>query len=182
MDNPVQKLFYGRAEVPFASSFLLFEKKGKVQRLLHALKYRSKPAVGELLGKWYGQELVKNHLVPPFDVIIPVPLHKKRLQKRGYNQSEYIARGLAQELGLPVLKDVLVKKQFTETQTFKSREERWLNTQHSFGIAEGALIAGKRVLLVDDVITTGATTEACIKHLQVATGLPVSVVSLAYTL
>jgi len=175
-------MFYGRAEVPLASSFLLFQKKGSVQKLLHALKYRSKPEVGHLLGKWYGQDLKKNRSFIDCDLIIPVPLHKKRLRKRGYNQSEFIARGLAEELNIPVLNEVLLKKRFTETQTFKSRAERWENTLRSFEINNEELIKNKRILLVDDVITTGATTEACIIQLNKASGAPVSVASIAYTL
>jgi competence protein ComFC len=181
-DNPVQKIFYGRANVRVAGSFLLFQKKGSVQKMLHALKYKSKPEVGVLLGKWYGQDLKKNNTFSDCDIIIPVPLHKKRLKKRGYNQSEFIAKGLAEELQIPVISDVLFKKHFTETQTFKSREERWQNTINSFEIKNENLIKDKKILLVDDVITTGATTEACIFQLNKSSEAPVSVASIAYTL
>ncbi len=181
-DNPVQRIFYGRAEIRHAGSFLQFQKKGSVQKMLHALKYRSKPEVGHLLGKWYGQDLKKSEIFGDHDVIIPVPLHKKRLRKRGYNQSEHIARGLAEELNIPVVNDVLLKKHFTETQTFKSREERWQNTMNSFEIRKSETLLGKKILLVDDVITTGATTEACIFQLNKASQNPVSVASIAYTL
>jgi ComF family protein len=180
--NPVQKVFYGRAEVMQAGSFLMFQKKGAVQKLLHALKYRSKPEVGHILGKWYGQDLKKTNVFADCDLIIPVPLHKKRQLKRGYNQSELIARGLAEELNIPVLTDVLCKKNFTETQTFKSREERWQNTFQSFEVSNAESIRGKKILLVDDVITTGATTEACIYQLNMAGCAEISVASLAYTL
>jgi len=181
-DNPVQKIFQGRADVAFAGSFLLFRKKGSVQKMLHALKYRSKPEVGHLLGKWYAQDLKSSGSVPACDLIIPVPLHPKRVRKRGYNQSEHIARGLAEELNIPVMNGVLLKKHFTETQTFKSREERWQNTINSFEIMSPDLIKGKNILLVDDVITTGATTEACILQLNKVSGGTVSVASIAYTL
>ena len=181
-ENIVQKIFYGRADVKLASSFLLFQKKGTVQKMLHALKYKSKPEVGHLLGKWYGADLKKTNTFADCDYIIPVPLHKKRLRKRGYNQSEYFARGLSEELNIPVLTDVLLKKHFTETQTYKTREERWQNTLHSFEIKNGELLKDKNILLVDDVITTGATTEACILQLQEASNAPVYVASIAYTL
>ncbi|HXB41556.1 MAG TPA: phosphoribosyltransferase family protein [Bacteroidia bacterium] len=181
-DNPVQKIFYGRADVQAAGSFLLFQKKGSVQKMLHALKYKSKPEVGVLLGKWYGQDLKKNNTFCDCDIIIPVPLHKKRMKKRGYNQSEFIAKGLAEELQIPVVNDVLFKKHFTETQTFKSREERWQNTINSFEIKNENLIKDKKILLVDDVITTGATTEACIFQLNKSSEAPISVASIAYTL
>jgi ComF family protein len=180
--NPVQKIFMGRAEVGFASSFLLFEKKGRVQKLLHALKYRSRPEVGYVLGSWYGQDLKKSGAFADCQLIVPVPLHRNRLRKRGYNQSEWIARGLAGELGLGISTGALQKKVFTETQTFKSREERWQNTMESFALADASELAGRHVLLVDDVITTGATTEACIFQLHKAGASAVSVASIAYTI
>ncbi|MGZ3866021.1 MAG: ComF family protein [Bacteroidia bacterium] len=181
-ENPVSKIFYGRADVKMASGFLFFQKKGIVQKMLHSLKYRSKPEVGVLLGKWYGADLKKSGVYSQCDYIIPVPLHKNRQRKRGYNQSEYFAIGLSQELNIPVLNNVLLKKHFTETQTYKTREERWQNTMHSFEIQNPHLLAGKSILLVDDVITTGATTEACVLQLQKAMVGPVYVASIAYTL
>jgi len=181
-DNPVQKVFYGRADVKLASSFLLFQKKGGVQKMLHALKYKSKPEVGVLLGKWYGADLKKSNSFSACDYIVPVPLHKKRLRKRGYNQSEHFARGLSEELNIPVLTNVLHKKHFTETQTYKSREERWQNTIDSFEVKNKDLIKNSVILLVDDVITTGATTEACILQLQNSSNASVYVASIAYTL
>lgn len=179
--NPVQKIFYGRADVPEAASFLFFEKGNRVRNMLHALKYKNKPGVGRLLGKWYGEEIKQTGAFADCEVIIPVPLHKKRLSKRGYNQSEHIAYGLGEAMGLPVITGVLLKKHFTETQTFKTREERWQNTMNSFEISPNNLIKGKNILLVDDVITTGATTEACIYQLHKCSERPVSVISLAYT-
>ncbi len=181
-DNPVQKIFFGRADVKLASSFLLFQKKGRVQKMLHALKYKSKPEVGKLLGKWYGADLKKSEVFACCNYIIPVPLHKKRLRKRGYNQSEYFAKGLSEELNIPVLTDVLLKKHFTETQTYKTREERWQNTLHSFEIKNMEVIKNSNILLVDDVITTGATTEACIVQLQETSNASIYVASIAYTL
>ncbi len=180
-ENPVKRIFAGRTHVGAAGSFLLFEKKGSVQKMLHALKYRSKPEVGELLGRWYGQELKKSKAYAGCEVIIPVPLHKKKLRKRGYNQSEWIAKGMAEELKIPVMSGVLLKKTFTETQTFKSREERWQNTLHSFEIRNEEAVKGKKILLVDDVITTGATTEACIYQLNKLSE-NIVVASIAYTL
>ena len=181
-DNPVQKVFHGRANVKLAASFLLFQKKGMVQKMLHGLKYRSKPEIGYLLGERYGQDLKKSESFKDCDYIVPVPLHKNRLMKRGYNQSEYFANGLSQELGIPVLNDVLFKKVFTETQTYKTREERWQNTLHSFELKNKEMLKGKSILLVDDVITTGATTEACILQLEKADCASVFVASIAYTL
>ena len=179
-ENPIQKIFYGRADVAMAGSFLFFQKKGSVQRMLHALKYKGKPEVAQVLGKWYAQE-IKEHYTN-YDYIIPVPLHKKRLKKRGYNQSEYFAKGLSEGLNIQVITDVLIKTKFTETQTYKSREERVENTLTSFHVQNPEIIHNKNILLVDDVITTGATTEACILQLQKSAKTMVGVASIAYTL
>jgi ComF family protein len=181
-ENPVQKIFYGRADVALAGSFLFFQKKGSVQRMLHALKYKNKPDVAQLLGKWYAQELKREKVFYQYDCIIPVPLHKRRLQKRGYNQSEYFARGLSEELHIPIIDDVLIKTKFTETQTYKTREERVENTFSSFHVQNTERIRNKKIVLADDVITTGATTEACILQLQKSASVVVSVASIAYTL
>ncbi len=181
-ENPVQKIFYGRADVQVAGSFLLFQKKGITQKILHALKYKNKPQVAKILGKWYAQDLKQNNTFTNYDYIIPVPLHKKRLQKRGYNQSEYFAKGLSEGLNIPVITDVLIKTKFTETQTYKTREERVENTLTSFHVQNPEKINNKNILLVDDVITTGATTEACILQLQKSAKTTVGVASIAYTL
>lgn len=181
-ENPIQKTFYGRADVALASSFLFFQKKGSVQKMMHALKYKGKPNVAHLLGKWYAQDLKQQQIFSNYDYIIPVPLHKKRAQKRGYNQSEYFANGLSEVLNIPVLNDVLIKTKFTETQTYKTREERVENTLSSFHVTQPEMIDNKKILLVDDIITTGATTEACILQLQKSASVIVSVASIAYTL
>lgn len=179
-DNPLQKVFYGRADVTSASSFLFFQKKGMVQKMIHALKFKGKPEVAQLLGKWYAEDLMQSNISHAFDYIIPVPLHKKGKQKRGYNQSEYFAKGLSEVLGIPVLTTVLIKWRFTKTQTNKTREERAENILQSFSIEHTELINNKSILLVDDVITTGATLEACIIQLQKNTNTKVSVASIAY--
>jgi ComF family protein len=179
-DNPLHKVFCGRVDVASASSFLFFQKKGMVQKMLHALKYKGKPEVAQLLGKWYAEDLKQNNIVSAFDYIIPVPLHKKRQQKRSYNQSEYFAKGLNEVLGIPIVTNVLLKTHFTETQTHKTRAERTENILQSFSIEHAEVIDNKNVLLVDDVITTGATLEACIIQLQKGTKTKVSVASIAF--
>jgi competence protein ComFC len=181
-ENPVQKIFYGRADVTIASSFLFFQKKGNVHKMMHALKYKNKPQVAQTLGKWYAQDLKQNNTFTNYDYIIPVPLHKKRLQKRGYNQSEYFAKGLSEVLHIPVITNVLIKTKFTETQTYKTREERVENTLASFHVQNPEIIHNKNILLVDDVITTGATIESCILQLQKSAKISVGVASIAYTL
>ena len=141
--------------------YLYFSKKGKTQQLLHALKYQNKPEVGELLGKWYGYDLLLAGHKNRFDVIIPVPLHKSKLRKRGYNQSEHFAYGLAEALGMNVELEVLERVRAGESQTKKNRMERWENVSKTYGIKNTEKIKNQRVLLVDDVLTTGSTLMAC---------------------
>jgi ComF family protein len=179
-ENPIEKIFFGRVNIKTASSFLFFQKKGSVQKMMHALKYKNKPEVAQLLGTWYAQDLKKSDAFSNIDYIIPVPLHKKKLQKRGYNQSEYFAEGLSKTLNIPVVTNVLIKSKFTETQTHKTREERAENISTSFHLQNPETIQNKNILLVDDVITTGATTEACILKLQENTNASISVASIAY--
>ncbi len=181
-DNPLQRIFYGRVDITSASSFLFFQKKGMVQKMLHALKYKGKPEVAQLLGKWYAEDLKQSNTSLTYDYIIPVPLHKKGMQKRGYNQSEYFAKGLSEVLGVPVITNVLIKYRFTKTQTNKTRAERAENILQSFSIEHAEMLNNKNVLLVDDVITTGATLEACIIQLQKSTNTKVSVASIAYAI
>lgn len=178
--NPVFTIFRGRVDVKAAHSFLFFQKKNSTQKLLHKIKYKGRPEIARLLGNWYAEELKnENHF---YDYIIPVPLHQIRLQKRGYNQSLFFAEGLSEILNIPVATDILVKHTYTETQTFKSREHRFENTFQSFGIKNAPVIMNKKILLVDDVITTGATTEACISKLKQAFAGEISVASIAYTI
>lgn len=180
-ESTISKLFYGRADIEFAGSFLFFYKKGMVQKMLHALKYKGKPEVAEWLGKWYALDLLKDKSLPSVDFIIPVPLHKRRQQKRGYNQSEEFARGLSSVLGIPVYMNIVLKHVYTETQTHKSRAERMENIATSFIVQNQADITGKHVLLVDDVITTGATLEACANKMKSEAQVKVSVLTIAYT-
>ena len=179
-EHPLQKLFYGRVDLAVVSSYLFFQKKGKVQAMMHALKYKNKPELAFLFGKWYGLDLKKIADQMLFDGIIPIPLHKKRLQKRGYNQSEYFARGLSESMNIPVWNGILIRSKFTESQTFKSRAERMENMLESFEVVAADKIKHKHILLVDDVITTGATTEACVLQLQKYQAARVSVSSIAF--
>lgn len=176
-DNPVKRLFWGKAEIDGAASYFHFEKGGHVQHLIHQFKYKGFKEIGTEIGKHYGLELKK---APPFntaDVIIPVPLHKSKLKKRGYNQSELFAAGLSQTMGIPVDATSLYRVKATETQTRKTRYERFTNVETIFMLRES--INGKHVLLVDDVVTTGSTLEACY-HILHAAGNKVSVATMAY--
>lgn len=164
-ENPIKNKLIGRLPVKHAWAYLKFRKTGIVQHLLHQLKYNNKPEVGVKLGAHYGEELARCGYQNEFDVIIPVPLHPTRKRKRGYNQSEKFAEGLSNSLGIPWDKSISVRKLSTLTQTKKSKQERWENVESVFDIDAVEKIKSQRVLLVDDVITTGATLEACGQHL-----------------
>lgn len=163
--NPVMSRLAGRIPLQFAFAFLKFMKGGVVQNLLHELKYNNRPEIGVRIGKMYGQELVESGFSKSFDLIVPVPLHQSRLRKRGYNQSAKFAEGLSEALCIPWEESIAVRMQSTLTQTKKGRAARWQNVSAAFSSAAGERIKGKRILLVDDVITTGATLEACGQHL-----------------
>lgn len=141
--------------------YMHFHKQGIVQRLMHELKYNHKPEIAELLGRWYGGELVSGGYEKEFDCVVPVPLHKSKLKKRGYNQSEGFAKGLAEAFSVECLPHALVRNRANETQTRKNRQERWENVEGLFEPQDNAALMGKHVLLVDDVLTTGSTLLSC---------------------
>lgn len=178
-DNPVSRLFWGRMPFENAAAYLYFTKGEKVQRMIHCLKYKGRKDIGILLGKYYGLDLRVSPLYQGIDVIVPVPLHKKRRMQRGYNQSEQFAAGLSNSMNIPVDPYALVRLKNTATQTKRSRFGRWENVADMFGVPDPSRIAGKYVLLVDDVITTGATIEACAQALLVIPGVRVSIAAIA---
>ena len=160
-DNLVAKQLWGRLSVNAAMAMLYFKKGTKVQNLIHGLKYNGKTEIGTMLGKLLANKLAKSEFYSDIDVVIPVPLHQKKLRLRGYNQSEYIATGLAEELGITVSTKNLLRNKATESQTKKARYTRYENMQDVFSVTKAEDLADKHILLVDDVITTGATLEAC---------------------
>lgn len=175
-NNELTSKIRGLTQVNRVMAFLRFTKKGKSQKLLHQLKYRHKPEIGVELGRLYGQALVKNGFEDEWDVIVPVPLHPVKQKRRGYNQSEKFADGLSKSLSIRQA-DLLQRKKFTDTQTKKSRLQRLDNVEEVFDLREHEDVSGLRILLVDDVITTGATLCACAnvllangaKHVDLAT-------------
>lgn len=177
-DNPVSKIFWGRIPVENACSFYQFSKGGKVQRLLHQLKYKGNKNAGYVSGKLFGAEL-KDSPFNEIDAIIPVPLHFSKIKKRGYNQSELISLGLSETLGKPTKTNWLIRKYASETQTKKSRYKRWENVKEIFATENEQEFEGKHLLIVDDVITTGATIEACAQQLLQVKNVKISVVALA---
>lgn len=176
-DNPLARRFWGRVPVRHALSYLRFLRRGRVQHLLHQLKYRGQRDVGLVLGRWYGHDLARQEF--QFDLIVPVPLHPHKLAKRGYNQSDPFAAGLAESLGIPWQPDALRRLEHTDSQTRKNRLERWQNVAEVFEVADAAAIQGKHILIVDDVLTTGATLEACAAALLAAGAAEVSIATIA---
>lgn len=179
-DNPVIKLFWGRANIFSASALYLFSKGSKVQHLIHQLKYRGKKEIGTSLGKYYGRDLKISPLFSSVNIIMPVPLHHKKLKKRGYNQSETFASGLAKSIKAECVSTILIRARSSETQTRKTRFARWKNVEDVFKVTVPEKIEGKHILLVDDVVTTGATLEACANKLLEVPGTKVSVTAIAY--
>ena len=180
-DNPVKKVFYGRVAVENATALLHFQKRGNVQKLIHKLKYKGQQEIGIFLGKWAGEELINCQQFNKVDMVIPVPLHQKKLKIRGYNQVAGFGKEIAFSLQVPYVDDVLVKKSFSTTQTLKERLSRWGNIEETFVIKDSQKIKGKHLLLVDDLITTGATLEACARTLEQAENIKISVATMAIT-
>lgn len=179
-ENPVDRTFYGRVRIKKASSFLLFSKYGMVKTLLHHLKYKNQENIGTFLGSWYGGILSKDKGLNAVDFVVPVPLHPKKLRKRGYNQVDAFAKQLASHLNATFSNQILVKTANTRTQTKKNRIFRWQNAQDLYEMVNSTTLQDKTVLLVDDVITTGATIEACAKALQKANGITIYVATMAF--
>lgn len=167
--NPVAELFYGRVRIEYATAFFAFNKGSKYQKLIHALKYKGMKEVGVLLGNHFGADLVKSSFFSDVDIVCPVPLHPKKEKKRGYNQSEFIASGIASRMGKPLSVGNLVRRIYTDSQTRKGRFERWENVDGIFELSDAEEFEGKHILLVDDVVTTGSTLEACATAILAAT-------------
>jgi ComF family protein len=160
-DNKAAKQFWGRLPCHLVVAMLFFKKGSRVQTLIHRLKYKGQTAVGYRLGRLLGERLKQSFEYSSIDLVLPVPLHKRRERARGYNQAEYIAAGIAAILQIPVLSGVLIKPFATDSQTRKGRFSRYENLKSVFEVRDASKLAHKHVLLVDDVITTGATLEAC---------------------
>ncbi len=178
-DNPVAQLFYGKLLIENATAMCFYDKGGLIQHFMHQLKYKSKPEVGIYFGRKLGKLLSQSDLYSNIDAVIPIPLHSKKLKIRGYNQSKVIADGFVLGYKTEIIEDVLVRVEFTETQTRKNRWDRYENVKNMFAVKNPEKIKGKHLLLVDDVITTGATIIACAKHLSSIEGVKISIAGIA---
>ncbi len=179
-ENPVAQLFWGRCLLEKAAAFSYYNKGSRIRTLIHNLKYKGIKEIGFELGSIYGQSLKSSGFMDDIDLIIPVPLHPFKKRKRGFNQSELICDGLSAVSGIPVDVNSLIRSARSETQTKRSRYERWTNVEGIFCLSDTAHLTGKHILLVDDVITTGSTIESCANELLKVEGVKVSVVALAY--
>ena len=181
-ESPMMVKFRGKVPIRYALSYLHFTKEGIAQKLVHQIKYGGQKEAGELIGRWYGEELRASYsLLVDADLVVGVPLHKSRLQQRGYNQADWIGRGIADGLAKPYRDDVLVRTRFAGSQTRKSRLDRYKNVDNVFAVANSTEVAGKHVIIVDDVLTTGATIETCAHVLFKAGCETVGILTLAAT-
>ena len=160
-ENTIEKIFYGRLNLDAAHSEFYFSKGQLVQRLIHELKYKGNKELGIFLGQVMGETLLNSNRFSGIDVIIPLPMFGDKIKKRGYNQAEIIALGVAEKMKIPISSNNLKRNRSTSTQTRKHRTERWQNVDQSFIVVDEAALTGKSILLIDDVITTGATLDAC---------------------
>lgn len=178
-ENSVEQRFWGKVPIEKATSYFFFQKGSKFQHLLHELKYKNNKEIGEFLGKYSASELINHSFLQNIDLIVPVPLHPKREAKRGYNQSEWICKGISELTQKPMSARNLIRNRENTTQTKKSVFERYENTQGIFEVKNPAEFAEKHILLVDDVLTTGSTIEACMQELQKVENVKISVFTLA---
>ena len=178
IDNPVSQLFWGRTKVKYATSYFTFSKGSQYQHMMHKFKYHGNKEIGYVLGKSFGNQIA-NSVFSEIDVIVPVPLHNSKLRKRGYNQSEWIGKGLSEAMQKPLDTKSFIRSVATETQTKKSRFERWKNVENIFEITNTKALEKKHILVVDDVVTTGSTLEACANVLLELKDVKVSIATLA---
>jgi ComF family protein len=177
----VKKIFYGRVDLEAATALFYFHKSGRVKHLLHHLKYKGKEEIGRVFGNWLGAEILESPYFESIDIVIPVPIHSKKLKQRGYNQVALFAQQIAKILNASYVDDVLLKSINTKTQVFQSREARFQSVADSFYTQNLNTIDTQHLLLVDDIITTGATVEACALVLNPENKIRLSVATIAIT-
>lgn len=179
--NPFESIFFGRTPIKQATSLFIFEKHGMVQTLIHNLKYKGNEDIGSFCGYLLADILIKSKKYEQLDYIVPVPLHVKKQKKRGYNQLTKFGKSLAESLDVPFRENLLIKTNSSATQTKKNRFDRWRNTKESFLLTDTNALKNKHVLLIDDVVTTGATIEACVNALLQTKNITIYVATIAHT-
>lgn len=179
VENEFTNRFWGRVPLQTGAAMYYFTRKSPIQKALHQLKYKNQPEIGILIGRAFAKQLLTNPVFQSIDAIVPVPLHPKKEKLRGYNQSTQIANGLSEVLGKPVLSTALQRMAFTKTQTSKKRTDRFQNMQTVFVAPKPNILCNKHLLLVDDILTTGATLETCAQTLLDIPGVKVSMATIA---
>ena len=181
LDNLMTQLFWGQAPIERAASLMYYEPHSECARLIYALKYGNHPDIGEDLGRMMAEEMMMAGYFDGIDVLLPVPLSRRRQRQRGYNQSEMICRGISEKTGIPVVTKAVRRLHFKQSQTALTRQQRQENVADMFELRDGSKLEGKHVLLVDDICTTGATLTACADVLKAITGIRLSVLTLGFT-
>jgi len=180
-DNPIEKIFWGRLQIEKATSFLQYQKDGKVQNLLYYLKYKGIKEIGISLGELTALELKETSFFNDIDLLLPVPIHRRKMKKRGFNQSHLIAEGVSKVSAIKVDKTAVQKIINTPSQTKKGRFQRWENVASSFKVIDNTALEQKHILIIDDVVTTGATIEALGLELLKLEGVKLSLLTIAST-
>lgn len=181
-NNSVEQVFWGRLHLEHAAALHFFTKGSAVQEVLHQLKYSNRKELGMQLGRWMGTALLRTNWVATVSALVPMPIHPKRLQERGYNQAALLAEGIASVTGIPLYLSAVMRKTRTQSQTRQHRWERWDNMQNVFEVNTPSELSNKHVLMIDDVITTGASLEALGNTISSIENTQLSIYSLAYTL
>ena len=179
-NNPIEKIFWGRVPLVSATSQYYFTKESRMQQLMHEFKYRGNKELGMALGRMMGDYLKKSNRFK-IDSLIPLPLFPAKEKRRGYNQATVLCEGISERMNVPVLKNVIIRTHHTQTQTKKGRVERWQNIEGKFKLIDPSAITNNHVLLVDDVVTTGATLEACGQEILQVPDTRLSIATLCYT-
>jgi ComF family protein len=179
-ENEMARLFWAQIPIERATAFFYYESHAETANIIYELKYKNRPEIGTIIGRMFAKEIQPSGFFDGIDGIVPVPLAKKRLRQRGYNQSEEIAQGISEITGLPVIKNAVRRTVFEGSQTNKGRWERNKNVEHVFELTDSQVVSNKHLLIVDDVATTGATCIACAKALCQAGNVRISVLSLGF--
>ena len=179
-ENVMAKLFWGQIKLEKATALFYYEPHAETAQILYEMKYKNHPEIGVVMGRMMAKELVRSRLFEGIDAIVPVPLAKKRERQRGYNQSLELAKGVNEVTGLPIYNKVVKRTKFMGSQTQRGRWERNENVEHVFELVDGDSLSGKHVLLIDDVVTTGATIIACAQEMQKASDVKISVLALGF--
>ncbi len=181
-NNPVEKIFWGRLQLSNATAHYYFTKESAMQRLMQEFKYNGNKELGLQLGRLMGESLRQSNRFDSIDALIAIPLFPSKERKRGFNQAEILCEGIAEKMKIPILKNCIARMQHTQTQTKKGRTERWKNMEGKFTLLHELAIENKHLLLVDDVVTTGATLEACGSELLCGNNTKLSIATLCYAL